>query len=196
MLTKLLGVLSAALAQEGFNDLAGITDLPEELNEGHNCVEDQDYSNFFRGHALASQRNTTDLNGECYVKTDMVLGQYGSWFNSISNAAIYVIPSLLDEDQDFDALNLSYLDLFVPIQYGGSLSISLSDAMVACDVDQVLQQAAFRLTTAAGRQDLEFVFVSGAFGWMKQWNSWYNNPLYNAVEPLVKAFWNKDNPEM
>ena len=80
MLTKLLGVLSAALAQEGFNDLAGITDLPEDLDEGHNCVEDQDYSNFFRGYALASQRNTTDLNGECYVKTDMVLGQYGSWF--------------------------------------------------------------------------------------------------------------------
>ena len=50
---------------------------------------------------------------------------------------IYIIPSLVDGD-DFETLGLSYLDLFVPVQYFGSLSISLSDAMVACNIDQLL----------------------------------------------------------
>ena len=83
--------------------------------------------------------------------------------------------------------------LLVPIQYYGSIAIGLSDAMVACDVEQVMSQMAFRLTTAPGSQDLIFVIVASTMGWMKQWNQNYNNPLYNALEPLLESIRNYDD---
>ena len=128
----------------------------------------------------------------------MAVGQYASWLGACWNSAAYLAPMVfLNTTEPLDLLTLetlNYLDLLVPIQYGGSLAISLSDAMVACDVDQVLQQAAFRLNTLAGRQDLWFVIISASVGWMKEWSDWYNNPLYNALEPLFLSFSDPDAP--
>ena len=164
-----------------------------------NCLESRAFGDYFRGWALASQRNKTETAGDCYVKTDMAVGQYASWLGTCWDAAAYVAPRLfLNSMEPLDMMlleTLSYLDLLVPLKYGGSLAISLSDAMVACDVDQILQQMAFRLNTLAGRQDLWFVIISGSVGWMKEWFSFYNNPLYNALEPLIKSVLNFDDPD-
>merc|ERR1711907_565603 len=128
-----------------------------------------------RGFALAIQVNQTDTTSDCVRHMDLLVNQYSAFFRSISNFFSYIYVPY--DEQPLEVQEKGYNVLLLPILYYGSAFIELSDTLVACDYEQILQQWAFRLNSVAGTQDFIFVLVSASLGWLAHWNSFFDNSI-------------------
>ena len=74
------------------------------------------YGDLFRGMALASQQNQTDLLSDCYLHTDDALANFEGLFLSISDLYIY-LSAASEEEVPARILAEGHNPLFSPIQW-------------------------------------------------------------------------------
>ena len=85
--------------------------------------------------------------------------------------------------------DLGYYTLFLPSQWYTTLSVEVSDSMIACDSVSFLQKVAYRTSTPAGIADSSYIIVAAGLGWLGHWNPFFRSTLYDVFEPLLLSFY-------
>ena len=144
------------------------------------------YGDIFRGMALASQQNQTDLESDCFLNTDSALVNFEGLAYSVYDVYIYLTAASEDE-LPARILKNGHNPLFSPISWFQTLSVVLSDTMVACDVKSFFKQVNFRLSSLSGFEDSLFIVLSAVFfGYFGQFNPAFESELYNAAQPIIE----------
>ena len=83
--------------------------------------------------------------------------------------------------------NLGLIPWFRPLMWLTTLSVVLSDTMVACNFKSAMKQVGFRFATQSGAQDFLYLVVSSFLGWIGKYEYFFKNPLYDVIEPMFTA---------
>ena len=150
-----------------------------------NVFQDLYDGDYLRGFALALQQDPTDLESDCYLNTEKTAQTIQGFIKAVWDSYIYTFANnpenLPHELQDE---NLGLIPWFRPLMWMSTLSVVLSDTMVACNFKSAMKQVGFRFATQSGAQDFLYLVVSSFLGFLGRYEYFFKNPLYDVIEPM------------
>ena len=102
---------------------------------GKTC-EPKDYGDIFRGAAISTQKNKTDISSDCFLNADKAVINFEGFIKSVSDVHLYLYAASEDE---IPVELLVTNPFFKPLNWAETFSIVLSDTMVACDIKSLLK---------------------------------------------------------